>query len=104
MKFKFKKFSSKARISEKQTSGSACFDAFSARSVTLERGVTSTVQTDIGRKFSKNYVFRLYPRSGLSCKSVILGGGVIDSNFLGNIFVILTNLSKKRLKLKLEIE
>ena len=68
---------------------------FSVRSVTLEPAVTSTIETDIGVKFSKKYVWRLYPRSGLSCISVILGEGVIYSDFQGNVCVILTNISRR---------
>ena len=73
-------------------------DVFSARSVTLEPGVTRPIETDIGFKFSKKHVFRLYPRSGLSCKPVILGGGMYDSDFRGNICVILTNLSQRTIE------
>ena len=94
MKAKFKKFSTRARVPEKATSGFACFNGFCARSVTLEPEVTSIIETNIGLKFSKNYVCRLYLHSGLSSKSVILGRGVFDSNFRGSICVILENFSK----------
>ena len=72
-------------------------ESLKKRSVTLEPGATSTIETDIGLKCSKNYVCRLYPRSGLSCKSVILREGVIDFDFRGNICVILINLSKREI-------
>ena len=81
MKVKFKKFCSRARVPEKATPGSACVDVFSARCITLERGVTRSIKTDIGLKSSKKYVARLYSRSGLSLAPVMLGGGVIDSDF-----------------------
>ena len=42
-------------------------------------------------KFAKKYVFRLYPRSGLSLKPIFLGGGVVDSDYSSNTSVILTN-------------
>ena len=90
-----KKFSSCARAPEKATPGSACFDVFSAKCVSLEPGATKPIERDIGLKFSKKYVGRLYQRSGLSCKPVILGGGVIDSDFRRIVCVILTNLSQR---------
>ena len=68
---------------------------FSARCVTLEPRVTKPIETNIGLKFSKKYICRLYPCSGLSIKLVILGGGVFDSNFRGIICVILANLSQR---------
>ena len=36
---------------------------------------------------------RIYPRPGLSLKPPFLGGGVIDSDYRGNISVILTSFS-----------
>ena len=77
---------------------------FSAKCVTLEPGATRSFGTDIGLKFSKKYVPRLYPRSGLSLTPVILGGGVVNSDFRGIICVILANLLKEQLKLEQEIE
>ena len=82
------------------TPGSACFDIFSSRSVTLEPGVTRKIETDFGLKFPKKYVAKLLPPSGLSPKSVFSGGGVIDSDFRGNIYVILTNLSQRTIKIE----
>ena len=79
---------------EKATSSSSCFDVFSAVSVTLEPGVTRPIETDIGLKFSKKHICRHYQRSGLSCKPVILGGGVIDSDFRGNMCDIDKSFSK----------
>ena len=81
MMVKFKRFTSRARAPEKTTLGSACLDVFPARCVTLQPGATIPTETDVGLTFSKKYVCRLYPRSELSLKPVILGGGVIDSDF-----------------------
>ena len=72
---------------------------FSAKCVTLEPGATRSFGTDIGLKFSKKYVARLYPRSGLSLTPVILGGGVVNSDFRGIICVILTNLSQRTIEI-----
>ena len=100
MKANFKKFSSRAHVLMLTTPGSACFDVFSSRGVTLEPGVTGKIETDFGLKFPKKYVAKLLPRSGLSLKPVFLGGVVIDSDFRGNICVILTNLSQRTIEIK----
>ena len=63
-------------------------------------GATRPVETDIGLKFLKNYVCRLYPRLSLSLKRVILGGGVIDSDFRRNICAILINLSQRIIEIE----
>ena len=85
MKVKFKKFSSVARVPKKATNGSACYDIYSARDVRLAPGVTKTIALDIGFKFSKTYVCRIYPRSSFSLLPIFVGGGVVDSDYCGNI-------------------
>ena len=100
MKVKFKKFSSLARAPTKSTPGSSCFDVYSARDVLLGPGATNTVELDLGSKFSKKYVCRIYPKSGLSLKPLFLGSGVIDSDYRGNISVILTNFSAWNVEIK----
>ena len=100
MKVKFEKLSSLARVPTKSTPGSACFDVYSARDVLLGPGATNNVEFDLAFKFPKKYVFRIYPRSGLSFKPLFLGGGVIDSDYRGNISVILNNLSLWNVEIK----
>ena len=72
--------------------GSACFNVYSAKDVSLRLGETKTVDLDLGFQFSKKYVCRLYSGSSLSLKPLLLGVGVIDSDSRGNISVILINL------------
>ena len=38
---------------------------------------------------------RIYLRSGLSLQSIFLSGGVVDTDYRGNVRVILTNLSDR---------
>ena len=53
MKVKFKRFSSRARIPQKVTIGSACYDLLQARCLTLEPNATRSKETDLGFSFSK---------------------------------------------------
>ena len=73
MKVKFKKFISLAHFPTKATPGSACFNVNSTIDVLLGPGVTKTVELDLGFQFSKKYLGRIYPRSGLSFKPLFLG-------------------------------
>ena len=66
MKVKIKTFSSAARVPKKAMSGSACYDIYSAREVKLPPGVTKTIALDIGFKFSKKYICRIYSRFSFS--------------------------------------
>ena len=98
MKVKSKKFSSRADILQKATIGSACYDLFTAKPVVLEPNSTRSVETDIGFCFSKKYVAKTYPRLSFSLRSVFFGGGMIDSDFRGNMRVILSNFSSSRIE------
>ena len=93
MKVKFKQFSSRGCIPTKTTSGSACYDVYSSKDITIRPGSTEKIELDIGFKFSKRYVCRAYPRSSMSVLPTFLGGGVIDSDYRGNIAIILTNFA-----------
>lgn len=50
------------------------------------------VKTDLGFCFSKNYMARIYSRWSLCLKFLLIGGGVVDSNYKWNFCVIITNL------------
>ena len=98
MKVRFKRFSTRARLSQKLTTGSTCYDLFAARCIALEPGTTRSVETDIGFCFSNKYVAKIYPRSSVSLTSDFLGGGLVDSNYRGNVRVIVHNLPKNRVE------
>ena len=38
---------------------------------------------------------KIYPKSSLSLQSIFLGSGVVDSDYRGNVRVILTTLSNR---------
>ena len=95
MKIKFRRFSSKARCPQKSTLGSAGHDLLSSRNVVLEPNSNQHIPIDIGFCFSSKYFAKIYSRSSLSLRSVEFGGGAINSDFRGNVNVILHNLSDK---------
>ena len=96
MKVKFKRFSSCARVPQKAIIGSAFNDFFAAKPVGLESNSTRLVETDIGFCFSKKNGTKIYPRSSLSLFPAFVRGGMIDSDFRGNVRVILSNFSSSR--------
>ena len=100
MKIKFKKYSSAAHVPTKATSGSACYDVYSTIDIKLAPGVTKKIPLDLGFKFSKRYVCRICPRSSLSLLPTFIGGGVVDSDYCGNISVILTNFDSSDVNIK----
>ena len=91
MRIQFKKFSEFGKIPEKATPGSACFDIFSSCEVKLRSGETRQIPLDTEFKFSEKLCCRIYHRSGLSLITTFVSGEVIDSDYRGNVSVILTN-------------
>ena len=100
MKVKFKKYSYVARVPTKATSGSAWYDVYSIIGVKLASGVTKKICLDLGFKFIKRYVCRICSRSSLSLLPTFIGGGVVDSDYRGNISVILTNFALSDVNIK----
>ena len=100
MKVEFKKFSALGRVPTKATPGSACCDFYSPVDIKIRPGGTEKKPLDLGLKFSKRYVCRAYPRSSMSVLPTFLGGGAIDSDYRGNIAIILTNLAASNVEIK----
>ena len=86
-------------LPKRATKKSAGYDIFMPISVTLEPGKTVKVPTGIRVKMRDDYVFMIYPRSGLGFKYRLQLNntvGVIDADYYdsdneGHIFVKITN-------------
>lgn len=75
--------------------GAAGFDLFSAVSATISPGETACVPTDIALSLPKGCYGRIASRSGLAVRNnVHVCAGVIDSDYRGNVCVVLLNLGK----------
>ena len=98
MKVKFKRFSSQAKISKKATIGSAFYDLFVAKSVVLDPNVSRLVETDLDFWFPEKCMTKIFPRFSLSLRSIHVGGGIVNAEYIGNIRVILTNLPNNRVE------
>ncbi len=95
MKIQIKKLSDDAVIPERGSSGAAGYDLFNAGDAyDLKPGERKLFPTDISMKIPDGYYGRIAPRSGLAYKKGLMTmAGVIDSDYLGNIGVILYNSS-----------
>ena len=83
-----------------ETTGSSGLDltADIESSISIEPGKISIIPTGISVSIPKNFEIQIRPRSGLAAKnqiSVLNTPGTIDSDYRGEIKVILINLSKK---------
>ena len=89
------KLTPRAYPPEKMTKGSAGYDLKSPRTGAILPQRKLTLQTDLSLEIPKGYVGKIYPRSGLADQYCITTlGGIIDSDFRGNVSIILMNLHK----------
>ena len=93
----------KLELPRRATRGSAGYDLFAPFSFSLAPGETIKVPTGIRVKMDENWVFTLYPRSGLGFKYRLQMNntvGIIDSDYYdsdneGHIFIKMTNATNE---------
>jgi len=86
-----------AQIPQYQTPGSAGFDFVSVERVELKPGEWRGIATGLAIELPEGYELQVRPRSGLALKkgvSVLNSPGTIDSDYRGEIKVILINFGQ----------
>lgn len=79
-----------------ESDGAAGLDLYSTVDVTIDRFKVSLVPTGISIQIPKGYEAQVRPRSGLAAKygiTVVNSPGTIDSDYRGEIKVIMTMIS-----------
>tara|TARA_B100001248_G_C27179074_1_gene361504 strand:+ start:138 stop:578 length:441 start_codon:yes stop_codon:yes gene_type:complete len=95
-----KRLSKNIPLPKYETTGSSGMDlsANIEETVSIDPGKISLIPTGISVSIPKNFEIQIRPRSGLAAKnqiSVLNTPGTIDSDYRGEIKVILINLSEK---------
>jgi len=101
VKILVKKFDKNIKLPAYKTSGSSGLDlvAYIKKKIIIDPGKTAMVSTGIAVAIPKNYEIQIRPRSGLAAKkgiTVLNTPGTVDSDYRGEIKIILINLSKKK--------
>jgi len=87
-----KKLSENATIPTQGTSFAAGYDLYAAEDAVVVCGTRKLIKTNISMEITPGYYGRIAPRSGLAYKNGIdVLAGVIDSDYRGDIGVILYN-------------
>ena len=82
-------------------SGTAGSDLFTTEDKVIKAQSTKPVSVRLEMEIISGYYGRIPPRSSLACYHFIeIGGGVIDSDFRGELIVIMFNHSNKPYKVK----
>jgi dUTP pyrophosphatase len=90
-----KKFSENAIIPTQGTNFAAGYDLYAAEDALVVCGSRKLIKTNISMEITPGYYGRIAPRSGLAYKNGIdVLAGVIDSDYRGDIGVILYNTDK----------
>ena len=105
VKILVKKFDKNIKLPAYKTTASSGMDlvAYIKSKVTINPGKTAMIPTGIAIAIPKNYEVQIRPRSGLAAKnsiSVLNTPGTIDSDYRGEIKIILINLGKKSFVIK----
>ena len=100
VKILVKRFNKNTQLPIYKTSGSSGMDliANNKKKIIVGSGKTAIIPTGIAVAIPKNYEIQIRPRSGLAAKksiSVLNTPGTIDSDYRGEIKIILINLSKR---------
>lgn len=93
--------SKKGKIPQKATDGSAGYDLFSAQNADILPNSRAIIETGIQLELPSGYFGQICGRSGLASKNgIMVGGGVIDNDYRGEIKVILFNMSHEVFQVK----
>jgi dUTP pyrophosphatase len=95
MKLLVEKLNPEAKLPSFSYTGDAGADLFSIEDLTLDPGAKAAVKTGLKLAIPMGYAGFLWDKSGLAVKNHIKTmAGVIDSNYRGEVQVVLTNLGK----------
>ena len=76
------------------TPGAAGCDFYSVEEVSVAPGETKKIRSGIALEIPEGYFMKLEGRSGFSAKGMITPGGVIDSDYRGEVHIVLHNTTK----------
>jgi len=102
LEIKIKKLNKDAILPKYQTEESAGFDLHSIENYNLIAGERLLVKTGLAMELQKGYELQIRPRSGLAFKNgitVLNTPGTIDSDYRGEIMILLFNTSKEDFKI-----
>jgi dUTP pyrophosphatase len=94
---------SRNQLPRYQTEGAAGLDVCSKMSICIPAGENRLVQTGLYVEIPEGYEIQVRPRSGLALKhsiTVLNSPGTIDSDYRGEIGVILINHGKEEFKVQ----
>lgn len=101
MKIKAKKLSPDAILPQMMKAGDAAMDFYSYKDYRLKPGEKIVIETGVAIAIPRGYWGNVRDRSGLAAKhSLHTMGGVFDSNYRGEVQIVMINLSQEIYNIK----
>lgn len=100
MSLKVKLVHANAQAPVRMSNGAAGYDLFAAESVVIPPRSIGKVNTGICVTVPHGTYGRIAPRSSLALKGIDVGAGVVDSDYLGVVQVVLYNHSDAEKEIK----
>jgi len=82
------------------SAGAAAFDLYSVEDALLEPGETKIINLGLALEIEPGYCLKFRDRSGLGAKGIHHFAGLIDSDYRGELKVVLHNASKTSYKIE----
>lgn len=82
-----------AKSPQRKTSGSAGFDLYACENKIVKSQCRALISTGVKIQVPEDCYARIAPRSGLSVSEIDVGAGVVDSDYRGELKVLLINNS-----------
>jgi len=98
LEIKVKRLSDEVKLPKYQTAGSVGFDLEAQVNIEISVGGTALIPTGLSFELPDNFEIQVRPRSGLALKhsiTVLNSPGTIDSDYRGELKVILINHGQK---------
>lgn len=105
MNIKIKRLHPDAIIPKYAHEGDSGFDLVAVENVIIEPGKTVNIRTGIAVELPKGYELQVRPRSGITLRTKLrVQLGTVDSNYRGEIGVIVDNINERVMKSFWEVE
>ena len=99
---KVQKMNNNAALPKRSTDGAAGYDLCASQDCTIPAGGKGLVKTGLSISFPTGLYARIAPRSGLALKKFIdVGAGVVDSDYRGEVGVVLFNHGDQDFEVKM---
>jgi len=103
MNLKVKRLNLEAQLPSRATDGSGYYDIYSTEDKVIEAGKLSKISTGWIFEIPERFILDIRPRGGLSNSSILIANspGTLDSDYRGELFILLLNLSPNAYQVKI---